>query len=261
MHRVLPTLCLLAVVAAPVRAADEAGFWTTWKTHLAATNEHTEAVAACDAFEKKNPSDPLVVVTRQLKAWHLLKLGRNEAAAALLVPMVKPGAEGLNKAASDIARAWLTRLDRERVKAALQDIYRRDVAYPEKLDVWKGSSRKAPPLVDRWGKRWKYRLVGYSRLPGLRDQKYELQAILLGDVSDLATALELAYGEQISLRPARLKRTASGPPLVQFERGESGGKAIMAVGTRNERTFFAYMGDRIIAVADYTHWKVLPKPR
>ncbi len=171
MRKVLPALYLLALAVLPARAADEAAFWTVWKTHLAATNNHAEAIAACETFEKDNPSDPLVVVTRQFKAWHLLKLKRNAEAVAILTPMVKSGATGLNKAASELARGWLTRLDRENVKIALQNAYSRDAAYPEKLNVWEQGSSDAPPLADRWGKAWGYRLVGLSPVPALRDQK------------------------------------------------------------------------------------------
>ena len=257
----IATLCLSILAALPAGAADEAAFWSVWKTHLTATNLHDEAIAACDAFEAERPTDPLVAVTRQFKAWHLLKLGRNAEAAALLTPMVRPGSTGLDKGVSELARAWLTRLDREIVKAALQKVYSREVAYPEKLDVWQQRDAGAPPLADRWGKGWKYRLTGFSRIPGLRNQKYELQALLLKDTSDLAAALSLPYAKQITVKPVRLRRMTSGPPMIVFKTGETGSEATMAAGTRSEGTFLAYVGDRIILLADYTHWKVLPKPR
>ncbi len=261
MYRSLPTLCLVALLAGPARGADEVAFWNLWKTHLAGTSKHKEAIAACDAFERNNPGDAFIVVARQFKAWHLLKQGRNEKAIALLTPLMKSGAKGLEKAASDLARGWLTRLDREIVKNALQEVYKHEVAYPEKLNVWKRGATGAPPLADRWGRSWDYRLTGFSRIPGLRNQKYGLRSILLGDVSDLDAALALPYAAQISLRPLSLRHVASGPPLVEFETDTDGGKATLAVGRRHERTLFAYMGDRIILVADYTHWKVLPKPK
>ncbi len=261
VRSIIATLCLSLLSALPATAADEVAFWELWKTHLAATNGHAEAVAACDAFEQKHPGDPFIIVARQFKAWHLLKLDRNADASALLTPMVTPGSTGLDKGASELARAWLTRLDRETVKAALQKVYARDVAYPEALDVWPKNAAGTPPSVDRWGKAWKYRLTGFTRIPGLRNQKYELQALLLGDTSDLAAALALPYAEQLTLKPVGLRPMTSGPPMIVFETGETGAKATMTAGTRSEGTFLAYVGDRIILVADYTHWKVLPKPR
>ncbi len=253
-------LALLSLVGIHTRAADEVAFEKLWQTHMGATN-HARVISACQTFEANNPGDAFIVVARQLQAWHLLKLRQREQAAGILAPMVQTGATGLDKAASELARAWLTRLDREVVRAALQKRYRQEIAFPEKLDIWKANAPNTPPLSDRWGKRWSYRLAGFSRLPGLRDQKYELQSILLGDSSDLDAALALPYAQQITLNPLSIRRTTSGSPMIVFENQQSGTKTTIGVGTRNEGNFLAFAGRRIILLADYTHWKVLPVPR
>lgn len=258
--KTLVVLGLALLAAGPGRAADEMAFWNLWKTHLAASNDHARAIAVCDTFAQKHPGDPLIIVAQQCKAWHLLKQARNAEAAALLSPMVRRGVSGIKKGASDLARAWLTRLDRETVTAALQTAYKRHVAYPETLGIWKPGNVGTPPLVDRWDRTWKYRLTGFSRIPGLRDQKYELHALLLADTSDLATALALPYAKQITVQPVALRRMTTGPPMLEFQTGKTGSTSTMAVGTRSEGILLAYVGTRIILVADYTHWKALPNP-
>ena len=241
--------------------ADERAFWNVWTRHAAATNRHAEIIAACEAFEKANPDDPLIVVTRQLASWRLLKLRRIDDAAALLAPMANSTATSLDTAASRIARAWLTRIDRDTVKAALQQIYLRDVGYPETLDALTKRTADAPTPVDRWGRPWNYRLVGFQHIRGLPNQKYELRSAILGADSDLAGALAAPYGGRIRLHPIRLKTIVSGKPLVEFDTGANAGSAVLSVGAKHDRVTFAYMGDRIILLSDGSHWKAVPTPR
>jgi hypothetical protein len=252
---------LLLLLPIGARADDEKAFWEVWTLHGTSPDQHQAVMAACEAFEQAAPADPLVIVTRQLHAWHLLEQGETHAAAAILAPMIKRGATGLDKAASDIARAWLTCLDRERVKAALQAVYARHVAYPSTLDVWQTRPTETPPLTDRWDKPWTYRLVGFRHLKGMLDQKYTLSSPILGDDSDLAAALARPYADRIRLTPIRLKPMQSAPPLVEFTTGQKTGPALLAVETRYEQIQFAYMGNYIILLADRFHWKALPKPR
>ncbi|NQU38381.1 MAG: hypothetical protein HQ523_00335 [Lentisphaerae bacterium] len=252
---------LLLATGSISHANDEQAFWAVWKLQSAPTNQPTEVIAACEAFETAAPADPLAIVARQFRAWQLLKLGRHGEAAALLSPMIKRGANGIDQGAADIARAWLTRLDAELVKAALQKLYLRDVAYPAQLDVWADTPTQAPPLVDRWSKSWDYRLVGFEHLPGLRNQKYRLQSNILRADSELAPALARPYADRIDLQPLRLKPMAAGAPLVEFKTNDQAGQALLASETHHGDILFAYMGDHILLLADHDHWKAVARPR
>ena len=99
----------------------------------------------------------------------------------------------------------MTRIDRERVKAALQFYYRREVRYPRALDeliAYKWMPKElAPPREDRFGSEWRYALVGFKSMSGLLDQKYEISASKLGKGSDLTEALTKPYGSMLRIRP------------------------------------------------------------
>lgn len=255
---IVSTLVLSSLSA---RADDERAFWDVWKLHSSTTNRHAEVLAACEGFATAAPADPLLPVTRHIAAWRLLKLGRHDEAAAILTPMVRDGAEGMQKVASDIARAWLTRLDRETLKDALQKVYLREVAFPDRLDVWANDTTNAPPLTDRWGKTWQYGLVGFKHIPGLRNQKYALRSRILLRHSDLAAALDVPYADRIRLKPVRLKTLDSGKALIEFDPGDDTGPALLTVGARHGLVALAYVGEHILLLGDGDHWKALSKPR
>ena len=240
---------------------DERAFWDVWTIHSATTNDHKKVLAACGQFEKSAPGDPLIMVTRQLAAWRLLKLGRKDDAAALLTPMVSGATTGLKGAASEAARTWLTRLDRESLKQALQKEFVSEVAYPASLDALAGSGIPPALFKDRWGEQWEYRLVGFEHISGLLNQKYELRSATLGASSDLGAALAAPYGGEIGLRAVRLGPAGSGTPLVEFSAGANSDPAFLSVDATLGTITFAFMGDRIILLSDGSHWKAMSKPR
>jgi len=238
---IFATLLLgLAVPVGCAQGADERAFWLVWQQHIENLEKHTETVAACRVFERQAPNDPLAVVVREIAAWHLLKLGKTAEAKAILTPIVTGRATALHNVAADVARAWLTRLDHNALQALLHQTYLRDVAFPAALDVLAappGSERPSP--VDRWGKPWTYRLVGFQHLKGFDNQKYELQSQRLGSRSDLAKALAMPYAARISLRPVKLAGSASGSTLVQFTDDAASGSAAekpiqMRIGSRHK---------------------------
>jgi hypothetical protein len=238
-----------------------------WKLMSETPDDRAAVIAACGEFEKKRPGDPLTSVTRGITAWHLLQSGERKPAVQVLTRMASAAVparpDALREAAVNMGRTWLTRLDREQVKAGLKTLYLRDVEYPESLEALKslpGDIR--PPLTDRWGKPWSYRLVGFRKLTGLANQKYELQARLLGRDSDLAEALQRPYAEGITLKPVKLVSAQAGRGVVQFTPpADASGEVILAVGAREGRVVFAYMGAKLIVLSDGNHWSVQPKPR
>ena len=265
--RLLPILLLLAG-AAP--GQDEDGLARLWAQQAAVTNEPAAAAgaaAAALAYADARPADPLAPAARSLAGWQLLRAGKREQAAAAFAAQLEPGTNLLGRLSAQLARAWMTRLDRERVKDALQFFYRKEVRYPYSLLELRNDQRVPAALAwperDRWDEAWRYRLVGFKNLPGLQDQKYELLSASLGADSDLKAALAVPCGERIALRPVRVRTTAvAGREVVEFARtGAGGGTVLLTAGqASDDGLLLAYLGFRIVIVADRFHWRPLPRP-
>jgi hypothetical protein len=172
----------------------------------------------------------------------------------------------VTRAAEDIARGWLTRLDRETLKEGLQQYYLAHIEYPESLTAvfaLPGSDRL--PQTDRWGKPWSYRLTGFKTLTGLRSQRYELTSTLLGATSDLATALQREYAHTLDLVPAGVVSGTGAQRTVRFTRGAGSEgpdhTVLLAAGSRLDDILFAYAGTRLLIIADRAYWRALPAPR
>ena len=156
--KVLVWTGLWAAAVAMCRAeelpADERSLWLVWASHTNAPEDHT-TVAACQAFRTKAPQNPLAVGAQGLEAWHLLKTGQTNAAVRLFEPMLLSTNNALAKAGADMARGWLTRLDRELVRAALMRLYVRDIEFPGALEAIKALKGGAPPpFADRGPTGW-----------------------------------------------------------------------------------------------------------
>ena len=273
----LSAMCVPHAIA-QAGAGNERAIWQLWKMQQATPGDHTALLAACQAFKQAHPEDPFVVLSETLGAWHLLKLGRTPEAVAMLEASAQRPVGPLTPGGRALASAWLTRVDRERVRHALQFYYRREIGYPKNLAELAAyealpETLRFPPQ-DRWQRPWHYRLVGYRRLSGLQNQKYELQSARLGARSDLAQALAAPYAEQITLRPLGLSSTAPGREVVEMERVPPPGAADaeevsprarqtaqVGVHTWTEDVLLVYVGQHIILVCDRSHWKVFPKPR
>ena len=272
-----------AVLAQPAQTAERA-LVSVWRQHIGNPGDHTRIVHLCGLFKAKHPDDPLLVVSESLAAWHLLNLGRTNAAVKALEPLAADEEKGdhLRAAAREMARAWLTRIDREKTMQCLRRIYLDRVEYPDSLDhLGRLPEDKRPPLTDRWGKRWSYQLVGFKYVRAVKAQRYELHSTTLGPNSDLARALAASYASGIRLVPTRL--VASPRPAVDFGtrtrddglRGPSDlrrrrpaapdttqlqGKIRIALGQEVKGVRLAYVGRTGIILADRNHWLVFPKP-
>jgi len=237
---------------------DERALWNVW---LAGTNSAFEAAAvveACKEFKTGAPKDPLTVVVSGFEAWHYLKKGNTKAAVAIFNSMlVKGTATDLQKAGDLMARSWLTRLDREQVVSALKMIYRRDIEFPATLEALNSLKlTPAPPLMDRWGKPWEYRLD--SKIKGMESQRYILESATLGAYSRLDRALKEPYADGLQLKPVQMVKTARN--VVEFE--TSNGLLIKRqAGDQSNRINLVYLGANIVVLSDGNHWCVLPKPR
>jgi hypothetical protein len=278
---ILLATLLTARFVPPATAQEQTGneraLWRLWQVQDATPHDHTAVLAACQAFKQAHPEDAFLVLTETLQAWHLLKLGRTVDAVAMLEAVAQYPAGPLTRGGQALAAAWLTRVDRERVKQALQVYYRREIGYPPALSDLAAYEALPEalvfPLQDRWQRPWHYRLIGYRRLSGLQNQKYELQSVKLGARSDLTEALSVPYGQQITMRPTRILSGVRGRGVVEMEilpppgavplEGQSlpaGERVQIGVQAWVHGVFLAHVGQHLILVCDRSHWKVFPKP-
>lgn len=247
-------------------AASEKALWAIWQRQLAAPDDHAGMIAACAEREQESSTaDPLLLPTRQIRAWHLLKSGDTQAGVTVLASMIETQGSDLQRAAAEIARAWTTRVDRELVRVSLKTYYNRNIAFPKSLAALQTMAGTASaPLADRWGMPWEYRLKGFKRLTGLSDQKYELLSAKLGRSSDLNEALAVPFACRITLTPIRVMSASTSAGIVQFADKTAagrGGPIHLSVGARHGRNLFPFMGESLILLSDGDHWKVFPKPR
>lgn len=235
-----------------------------WARQTAAPSNHADLAAACASFEQQHPADAFVPLVRTMSAWHLLQLGQAAASTQWLACVSTEATNTLGQGAALLSRAWLTRMDRERVRAGLQFFYRKEIRYPRSL-VELASYKKLPadmasPDQDRWGNVWRYRLVGFKTMPGLEDQKYELLSGRLGEGSDLKAALARPYGDGIRAKPVRVVTTAiPGREVMEVSREAEPALALTA-GREDQPLFLAYVGRRLVVLCDSFHWVALPRP-
>ena len=277
---VLLCVALLVALGLPTKgsAANERDLWKLWQLHMQRTAEHESVIAACNQFVADSGLDAVVPVAEGIRAWHLLKLQRNDEAAAIMETHLKRRSGSVNGGAVLLAQAWLSRMDFERVEAALKAYYKKEVAYPATLDLIAQHPQIPaglhPPLKDRWGTEWRYELVGFKRLPGFENQKYSLSCLRLGRETSVADALEAAYATGIRITPSRIVTTRTDRQVLEYtlaDKEASAGaantevapanKKLISVGSQVGDLYLAYIGEHIIIVCDRAHWAVLLKPQ
>lgn len=251
--------CLLACVAGAATETDEKAVWDAWKAHLGASNNHVAAATVAQQALAAVPTNPLAPVIRGLIAWHVLQAGQTNAAVTALEPLLSAETTPLEAAGAEMARRWLSRADREKVRWVLARYYRDHVEYPPSLEpLKKGPKDTLPPLADRWQTPWDYRQSDFKALKGLTGQKYVLQSKKLGAASDLAAALALPYAGRMAWKPVG----AVGANNITFEiGGEKPQKVPLSEGASLEGVTFAYAGLKILILCDGDYWLVLPRPR
>lgn len=237
----------------------ERGLWNIW---LAGTNsafQAAEVATLCQEFKKAAPKDPLVVVVSGFEAWNYLKRGDSATAIKIFNSMLveREPATAVQRAADKMARGWLTRLDREQVVAALKRIYVLNIEFPASLEALKTlQGTPLPPLTDRWGKPWDYRLQ--SSIKGMETQRYVLESSSLTTHSNLKKELALLYADGLQLTPVRL--VAGVKETVEFKTSD-GQSAFRQLGSESSRITLAYLGANILVLSDGNHWSVTAKPR
>lgn len=238
---------------------DERGLWKVWCAGTNSAFEAAESLEACKEFTAGAPKDPFVVVVSGFAAWHYLKTGNTGAAVQLFESMLvaKEPATVIQKAGDRMARSWLTRLDREQVALALKKIYLRDIEFPASLEALKTLKNvPLPPMADRWGKPWSYRLA--SAIEGMAAHRYVLESGLLGADSDLKKALKRPYADGLQLRAVRM---VSGLTDTVELKTDTGMSLHRQLGREVNNGSLVFLGSNIIVLSDGNHWSVLPKPR
>jgi len=252
---------LLALASGAARAqapADEAALLNIWQT-LSPSNSDA-AVSLCAAFQKQFPRSPLLPVARGLAGWSALHAGdRGDNVVKLFEAMITASREPMGEAGATMARRWLSRLDREKVVAALARAYVEHVAYPASLDeLAKLPASARPPLRDRWGRPWRYLPAELKHIRGIAGQRYTLESVNMDGASDLDEALRKAYDTECGLTPVKVLARDRGRESVSFSAGSE--PVVLNVGARYKELTLVYVGRAVIVLSDGDHWKVLPCP-
>lgn len=245
---------------------DEPGLAEFWRKHEKyhdTSMGHAEIAAQGDIYLKHFPDSPFAPVARGIAAWHLLSAGQVKDAAAVLNAMLADAKEPIAAAGDQMAKRWLTRLDRELVETSLHAYFGDNVVYPESLHVFgELPAASRPPMGDRWGRAWKYSLANYKHLPKARQARYIIESGELGALSDLQLALKAPYAGSINLRPVSIMAGVPGLSSVQFE--TTGAKPVRVVLTENSmyerRITFVRMTSSFILLTDGDHWLLTPPP-
>jgi len=249
--------------------SDEKTIWEIWKMHQDQPNNHGSISTNCLEFVKKSPKDPLALVAINLAAWHMLKMDNRDGAVKLFkTSMASTRADPLATAATHMSRTWLTRIDMEHVKQALQLYYRKNIEYPKTLDSIKPFQKDGlPPLVDRWNKPWAYSLSEFQNLKKLGalyampGQKYNLRSAMLGTNSDLKASIALPYAGGMPLKPMKVLSGMASKEMIQFESTEGKQtKVVLSIGTDNAGITMCYCGPKLLVLADMNHWLIVPRP-
>ena len=276
----LTRILLLAALSLPLTgsAANERDLWKLWQLHMQQPDEHETVIAACKQFETDNQLDAFTPVAQGIRAWHLMKLKRRPEAVAIMEVHLKRRSGNLNGGAVLLASAWLSRMDYERIELALKAYYKHEVGFPATLDLIAKHPRIPaelhPPLEDRWGTPWRYELVGFKRLPGFENQKYDLSSLRLGREPHASKVLELPYAGEIKLQPSRIITTRTKRQVLEYTQPSAKSssddedaettapkKRLISEGSQVGSLYLAYLGQHVIVVCDRAHWAVFLKPK
>lgn len=237
-------------------APDEAEAVRVWQAHSRVPADPAAVLVAGTRFEQQYPGSEWLPFVQGLTAWQAMTSGSTQAAVQAWERMAAAGpANPLAEAGRNQALRWLTRLDREQVRAALRTVYRRDVQYPATLEALRALS-PPPPLTNRWGRAWTYRLESLQQVKGLSGQRYLLESPGMSGQSDLAAALEKPYRLPVALEPQRVESGAGKRPTLQCA-----GNLMIAEGSEYKGLTLVHVGVYSLIFTDADRWFLLPRPR
>ncbi len=240
---------------APRRTADENGPVGALDAH-ADPRRTPRAVAAVRQFGRRRSRDQPARAGRRRASRLAPARGpagatrkpRRRHARAAAAP-----APASTQAAADMARRWLTRLDRERVRTALRQYYVRDIRLSGTRSTRSRNAaapRRARPCPTA-GAALGVPPRRFKQLAGLRQQRYDLQCSrpAAGPVRPLR-ALARPYAGADPAAAGRPARPGRGQQAVQFETTDaSASRSCLCDGTASRRKDpFAYLGRRPVIV-------------
>jgi hypothetical protein len=258
----LVAFLFLLAFAAPALAdkPDETALQNLWATQQKDPGNHAALIQDATAFEQSFPASPLIPIARGLAAWHLLESGDFDGARQLLEKMAGAGPDPIASIGAEMARRWLTRLDREQVAAALQKVYANDLEYPETLAAVSELPRESrPPMTDRWGAPWFYTPTAFKKLQIGDRQTFILESTKLGETSDLKTALALPYGAGFTFKPAKVMPSIGGKSVITFQ-DATGKTDTLSEGSAGNDLGFAYLGETLLILSTGDYWSFQPPP-
>jgi hypothetical protein len=252
-------LWFLAVALHAARPEEEravAFLYDQWKNGPA---NATSVVQAADEILPRLAPGPWRDAGEAFRTFALLEAGQTDKARLALEAL--HGSPSTAPAVAEWCKRWLTRLDREKVREALRASYRREIRFPESLAPLAAIS-PPPPMTDRWGAPWRYRLSPPKRIPGITAQSYLLESPSLGRLSDLAAALAQPRPESPSIRPVGLvPQPGQTMPLVRFETIRPPvEQAILAVRSSWKGVTLLDVGETFLLLAENDYLFVLRRP-
>lgn len=254
--RAIPLLAALLLGGlARAQESGEAALLRLWQFHERNATNHTAVAKACAQSDAAPEFSAFRPVVRGLMGWHLFQLKKPAEAAKTFETLISKDAADLPAAGSEMAQRWLTRVDRERVRTALDLAYRKELEFPNDLGpLAKLPEAQRPPLTDRWGRDWSYRREGMKHIKGLMGQKFLLQSGRLGELSDLATELARPYAAALDVTLD--KNTDANSPVVPVLT-RAGERLALVAGQPKGRIALALAGKEIVILTDGDTWKVL----
>lgn len=252
--------CLLIAIAstAGAEAPIEARVRKLWSFARAGSTNHVEILAACTKFERDVSAKSFFPVSRGIAAWVEASRGRLASANALWEGMRTRGSGSMAVSANEMARRWQTRLDREKIKAALQAYYLAEIEYPRRLKNLKESHSSAPfEMLDRWQQPWTYQARTPEHLPGALRQTYVLESERLGRDSDLEAALGTRYGGDFQLRVKQLRTLEPGNKEVTLYEESLDLDIVLTQKFGSGQLELAYVGSTVVIVSSGDFWIVV----
>jgi len=199
---------------------QEDAFMKVWGAHVRAPQDHKAVIDVCQSvMDKSTTLGDFLPVVKTLAAWHLLASGNNADAARIFESALSTdkAAKPMARYADTLARRWLTRMDYVQTEKALKAYYTENVEYPESLaPILNLPKEKAPPKADRFGDPWSYKIEAFSKLKGMKNQRFTLYSTNLGNKLTKFSAVPFdAYGGKKNASIVASKNL--NPVTVEFE--------------------------------------------
>lgn len=188
--KIVPRFCLslfcsfILAEAVLAQTVQERAFMSVWQQHIQSVADHEAVIDACRrVMTKASTTGEYLPVVKTIAAWHLLGEKKELDAIRLFESALVTGRSSspIARHGDILARRWLSRFDIRKVEVALKRYYAEHVEFPASLSPLYALPKPAAPMkTDRFGDAWNYRLADFSRLTGLKGQRYVLTSKSLG---------------------------------------------------------------------------------